>query len=268
MHLAHIKVGRKDKRYHSTFSNSKFTFYQKETKRLMEEIINRNSSMRFYFSDELSREMESWYELVLTKGIEFTYKITGRYTIETRELQLDVLSLGMDIYVNELDKYCTITKVEVNSDHSVNYHVDEYIVFDEKPFNNHYNSVDEWFEVMYPHLNKFEDLIEYRYEKHPVYEIYNKHARLANKAKFFELTQDEYDNDFGIKKEIEVVENEVIIDSDSEYEEVKENHYKPVEVYEPQLPVKEDSGRATFAVVMLSMLFIGLVMLTVVVTNL
>lgn len=271
MHLAHIKVGRKDKSYHSTFTDDKFKFYEKESKDLMGKFVNSTStSMRFYHSDDLSTIMKLWDELIKTKGVECTHRITGRYTIETRKLELDVLSVGMDLFVNELNKYCTITKVEVNYDNSVNYHVDEYVIFDEKPFNNHYDSIEQWFKAMYPHLEMFEDLKEYRYEKHSIYEIYNKHNKLAKKSKYFNLTQEEYNDAFGIKKEEPLLEKkeEVIVDSESEYVEIKENHYVPKEVYKPEVTVKEDAGRATFAVAMLSMLFIGLVMLCLVVSNL
>lgn len=270
MHLAHIKVGRKDKSYHSTFSNDKFKFYEKETKDLMGKIINSTSSMKFRHLDYLSDVMKSWEDLIATKGVDCTNRITGRYTIESRKLELDVLSVGMDLFVNELNKYCKIIKVEVNYDNSVNYHVDEFVIFDEKPYNNYYDSVEEWFKCMYPHLKMFEDLKDYRYEKHSIYEIYNKHNELANKSKYFNLTQETYENTFGIKKEEPLLEKkeEVIADSESEYVEIKENHHLQKEVYKPEVTVKEDAGRATFAVAMLSMLFIGLVMLCLVVSNL
>lgn len=73
-----------------------------------------------------------------------------------------------------------------------------------------------------------------------------------------------------ITKEVENKEQtEVVVDSNAEYVGVKENYYVPIEsINRIKTREYEDSGRASFAMSMLSVLTIALVILCLVVTNL
>lgn len=74
-----------------------------------------------------------------------------------------------------------------------------------------------------------------------------------------------------ITKEVENKEQTVVVvvDSNAEYVGVKENYYVPNEsINHIKTREYEDSGRASFAMSMLSVLIIALVILCLVVTNL
>lgn len=281
MHLAHIKVGRLDESYFSTFSNVELVQHENRAFESIKDLLEHGESSYgygyFHRRDKVQGIMEEWENIILTRGIDSQKFFTGYYTIESREIELDVLSKGTNIYVKELGGYHKVVDVEVNLDNSVNYYIDFNVTHNDENTSLRIVSVEEWFEAMYPHLETYNDLIHYEYEKHPIYETFNKYKEFYELFKSDIVNINDFNYYFGVDiiKEVEPeIENKEktdvsVIDSNAEYVEVKENHYVPSDsINYIKTRQYEDSGRASFAMAMLSVLFIVLFALCLVVNNL
>lgn len=281
MHLAHIKVGRLDESYFSTFSNVELVQHENRAfevmKDLMEDGVENYGYGYFHRRDKVHDAMKEWENIIKTKGVDSHKFFTGYYTLESREIELDVLSKGTNIYVEALSGYYRVDEVEVNLDNSVNYYIDHKITHNDENTSLRIVSVEEWFEGMYPHLETYDDLINYRYEKHPIYETFNKYKEFYELIKMNIVDINDFNYHFGldISKENETeIENKeqsdvFSVDSNAEYVEVKENYYVPNDsINHIKTREYEDSGRASFAMAMLSVLTIALVIICLVVTNL
>lgn len=267
MHTANIKVKRKDKYYEFGINMVNINYHKSNSESALMQLYDEwDGDYVSHIRTKLYRNVGYWESELNDYGFKNFYFETGVYTIETKHMNVDILNKGMFIFVDSLDKYCEVVKIEVNSDSSVNYYIDHIEYFDEESSNMRVEAVEKWFEFNYPELDRYEQLINHKDDVDDLMMEFNKYQKIANDILHRGLTKYGLGLFLGLNAHQEVLAEEPVkleeeqslykVDSDDVYVEVKANHYRPkVEI------VNEGSSSAIFSVIMIIALIVSVIIL-------
>lgn len=149
---------------------------------------------------------------------------TGLVTLDEIEVNLDILKNGDNLYIEKLNDYKEIIKVEVHPSGTVIYTINHFVQIETKKDNNLYEMVDEWFTNYYPELNSFDELINYKEDtKYGVSEIYEYQKIRDDKMPFYEASFAKEFNQFKYETELPIIEKQEIDSNNSTIENNSNN---------------------------------------------
>lgn len=120
--------------------------------------IEKNNEKNYYSFRTLDMYESWWQTSIETHGVNSKLYETGMYALWEGEVNLELLSVGHYIFVEPLNEYMKITKVEVNTDGSAFYYIDYEKHFLNLREETRLNAIEKWLAAEYPHINTFEEL--------------------------------------------------------------------------------------------------------------